>query len=117
MRISNLLGAVRGSKLLVLIAPTPDLTEMLANLASQLEGSRVLGVLGDDALPLAPRDVAPDRPVLIGIPGITPADAAPYRKQLEVLAAKHGSCELVAVSLYDPGNSLTDYWRYPIPGG
>lgn len=114
MRFSALLGAVRGSKLLVVIAPTPDLTEMLANLASQLEGSRVLGVLGDDALPLAPRDVAPDRPVLIGIPGITLADAAPYRQQLEVLAAKHGSRELVVVSLYDPGNSLTDYWRYPI---
>ena len=52
--------------------------------------------------------------MLIGIPGITPADAAPYGKQLEVLVAKHGSRELVMVSPYDPSNSLTDYWRYPI---
>ena len=114
MKLSKLLGVVRGSKLLVIIAPTPDLTEMLRDLASQLEGARVLGVLGDDALPLTPRDVAPDQPVLVGIPGVTPADAAPYRTQLEVLAAKHGSQEVVMVSPYNPGDALTDYWRQPV---
>lgn len=109
MRLNTLLEAVRGSKLLAIIAPTPDLTGMLVSLASHLEGARVLGVLGDDVLPLVPRDVAPDRPVLIGIPGITLVDAAPYREQLEVLAAKHGSRELVVFSPYDPGGSFDDY--------